>query len=835
MYLVSWSTGEEVQQTAAESTAARAVRTAMGLWTTARQFTFNTPRSHALLSSYDVSTKYASDHRSTADSTSVGGSQLRVSSFIVMQSAPVRQRSPSSVVGNPVLSSPSGLSLRSSDFHDHEDDDALAITIPSTPSHFRSTASPTAGAASPSSRFASIVTPRLHHSPPASRGVEESPLTTDEVDELFAQLDSNGDRAVSKSDMRRALLVESQATQLSGGAKTVDTLLHHLWRLEGDVACSDSVDRQQFDGLVSRWRVPSQLPTTEQLDAKSRVYESELPIGRRLLAHWSVEGPMSTFVMAVVSLQIALGLYYFIHFADDPRIHVLGWGVAFAKLGAGVLYPSLALVLLSSSRRLATYLRQWRWMSKFINWDRSQLFHACLGVTILFFALLHALSHLGGTFVRAVGSTSPLLPNFPHPITYRALLRTRAGITGIIALSILLLIVAASLPRVRRSSFQLFQYTHLLIWPFVALLLVHGTGSLIQSPVLGYWLIVPMLAVLWDRVPRTVNMLRPVLGSTVRSIEDSTVMVSIPKSSVGWSYKPGQYILLRVQEVSFGQWHPFTIVGSTNSGGEMAGRLYVRQVGDWTGELLKRTQAGKTVTVTLDGPFGSPCDRLSNYDRVVIVGTGIGVTPYAGWLLDLTPQQTVDFHWVVRDRVSFAWFGSLINALHFRGEQRGATGVVNMHTYVTGRSPSTTLQHACRVLLEKHRTINHSTSFITGLECETRYGRPDIATIFQAAQRMKDKPADTDITRKLDDDTQQAHHATFTADEGSTRAGTTGDGMAQNGDKSASSAGLSSEAGSGKIGVFYCGPNYLGMEISDRCRMERYSSGTKWEFVGEVF
>ena len=38
-----------------------------------------------------------------------------------------------------------------------------------------------------------------------------------------------------------------------------------------------------------------------------------------------------------------------------------------------------------------------------------------------------------------------------------------------------------------------------------------------------------------------------------------------------------------------------------------------------------------------------------------------------------------------------------------------------------------------------------------------------------------------------------------------------------------------------RIGVFFCGPNYLGMEISDRCRMERFNTGVKWEFVGEVF
>ena len=39
----------------------------------------------------------------------------------------------------------------------------------------------------------------------------------------------------------------------------------------------------------------------------------------------------------------------------------------------------------------------------------------------------------------------------------------------------------------------------------------------------------------------------------------------------------------------------------------------------------------------------------------------------------------------------------------------------------------------------------------------------------------------------------------------------------------------------GRIGVFFCGAPYLGMEISDRCAMQRSTTGQKWEFKGEVF
>lgn len=41
---------------------------------------------------------------------------------------------------------------------------------------------------------------------------------------------------------------------------------------------------------------------------------------------------------------------------------------------------------------------------------------------------------------------------------------------------------------------------------------------------------------------------------------------------------------------------------------------------------------------------------------------------------------------------------------------------------------------------------------------------------------------------------------------------------------------------SGTIGVFFCGPKYVGMELSDRCKeMSMRKKGVQWEFIGEVF
>ena len=102
---------------------------------------------------------------------------------------------------------------------------------------------------------------------------------------------------------------------------------------------------------------------------------------------------------------------------------------------------------------------------------------------------------------------------------------------------------------------------------------------------------------------------------------------------------------------------------------ELAAELWIRQPGDWTTQLAKAMESGQKLFVNLDGPFGSPADKLTKCQRIVIVGTGIGVTPYAGWLQDIRAQQRVDFHWMVRDSASFSLFSALLNSLPLRWER----------------------------------------------------------------------------------------------------------------------------------------------------------------------
>ena len=90
--------------------------------------------------------------------------------------------------------------------------------------------------------------------------------------------------------------------------------------------------------------------------------------------------------------------------------------------------------------------------------------------------------------------------------------------------------------------------------------------------------------------------------------------------------------------------------------------------------------------VYIDGPFGSASEDVFKYEIAILVGAGIGVTPFASilksvWYRMNYPQQKtrlrkVYFFWVCRDFGSFEWFRSLLMAI----EAQDMDNHIEIHT-----------------------------------------------------------------------------------------------------------------------------------------------------------
>jgi NADPH oxidase len=165
--------------------------------------------------------------------------------------------------------------------------------------------------------------------------------------------------------------------------------------------------------------------------------------------------------------------------------------------------------------------------------------------------------------------------------------------------------------------------------------------------------------------------------------------------------------------VSLWQYHPFTL---TSAPEEDYISVHVRCAGDFTKALAKTLgcefQSGNASDISavvgvnkndsnsnidpsirrilpriyVDGPFGSASEDVFKYEVAMLVGAGIGVTPFASilksiWYRMNYPQQRtrlrkVYFFWVCRDFGSFEWFRSLLSAI----EAQDLDSRIEIHT-----------------------------------------------------------------------------------------------------------------------------------------------------------
>lgn len=483
-------------------------------------------------------------------------------------------------------------------------------------------------------------------------------LTDDEIEAFFKDLDKDNNGYVDFEELERKLqeVHKELAPELKkhhithperrdlekneSGHDAGDGLHAFLCQLLPE--CDAKISKQDFVARVKKLRIPSQKQTdSDEQDKGDKEKEHELPMRRRVRAYWAVHGPTIMFMTFVVALQLGFGLWQGLkYFLGQMYRDAYGLGVGFAKLAAGALYPTLFFMLFSMSRHFSTFLRRNYIISRFINWDLSQEFHIRMSIAGLVLATMHAIAHLSGTLVQGSrpsrqDAVARVLGPESVPRTYSSYVRSLPGWTGIVALLCFWMISLFSMPFIRNNSYEIFQLGHLLMFPMIAMLCVHGTAMLLQHPMLGYWLAFPTLLVLFERVWRFLRGFMRV-PARVKVLDTDAVLLTCkhPKGH-DWKYNAGQYILLQVPDISFFQWHPFTV---SYCKGDVL-HVHIKFEGDWT-TALKDLPEDRDIRVGIDGPFGAPAQRFYDYSHSIIIGGGIGITPFSAILADLEDHFT---------------------------------------------------------------------------------------------------------------------------------------------------------------------------------------------------
>lgn len=339
------------------------------------------------------------------------------------------------------------------------------------------------------------------------------------------------------------------------------------------------------------------------------------------------------------------------------------WPITFARAGGFVLNLNAQLVLLVGCKAAWRAARAVPGVAAVVPVDALMpLFHTILGWVIAVSGTLHGINHL----VAGLTPGSGILGWQAGWGQW-----THAAASGVATLVVMWVLIATTVPRLRRRAYEAFWWGHqAAAAAFVALLLLHG---ILDFRLYTYKWLAPVVAVyaadrgwrVWGTTAVDVEVAAgggaasppsaAATGATpaggceeggppashggrIAAVTPTLLRLSLPRP---WAYRPGQYAELCIPAVARAQWHPLTMASAPH---EREVVFYASIVpGGWTAAVAAAvtgataaaaekgaTEGGgppTTLRVRLRGPYGAPCVAAAHFDTLLLVGAGAGVTP----------------------------------------------------------------------------------------------------------------------------------------------------------------------------------------------------------------
>ncbi|KAI7724868.1 hypothetical protein M8C21_028176 [Ambrosia artemisiifolia] len=678
---------------------------------------------------------------------------------------------------------------------------------------------------------------------------------------FFDMVDKNEDGRITEEEVKEIIMLSASANKLSRLQEQAE---------EYAALIMEELDPERL-GYIELWQLETLLLqkdtylnysqalsyTSQALSQNLHGLRNRSPIKRMsskfiyyLQENWKRLWIISLWVL----IMTGLFLWKYFQYKQRAAFEVMGYCVLTAKGAAETLKLNMAIILLPVCRNTITWLRSTR-LSYFVPFDDNINFHKTIAAAIVIGVILHAGNHLACDFPRLINEDENRYDldmrkyfgaNQPDYIT---LVRGVEGVTGIIM--VVCMVIAFTLatrwfrrslvklpkPFDRLTGFNAFWYSHHLFVIVYGLLLVHGWYLYLvkkwYKKTTWMYLAVPVLLYAGERTLRffrsgsyTVRILKVAIypGKVL------TLQMSKPPQ---FRYKSGQYMFVQCPIVSPFEWHPFSI---TSAPDDDYLAIHVRELGDWTQELkrvfsevceqpvagksglLRADETTKAILprLLIDGPYGAPAQDYRKYDVLLLVGLGIGATPFISILKDLlnnivkmeelefqystsghsrrsdqssgsadsskvSPSKKKSlkttnayFYWVTREQGSFDWFKGVMNEV----AELDQRGVIEMHNYLTSVYEEGDARSALITMVQALNHAKNGVDIVSGTRVRTHFARPNWKKVLSKT--------------------------------------------------------CTKHAGA-RIGVFYCGAPVLAKELSNLCHEFNQKGSTKFEFHKEHF
>uniref|UniRef100_A0A8C2VLB6 NAD(P)H oxidase (H2O2-forming) n=1 Tax=Chinchilla lanigera TaxID=34839 RepID=A0A8C2VLB6_CHILA len=427
-------------------------------------------------------------------------------------------------------------------------------------------------------------------------------------------------------------------------------------------------------------------------------------------------------------------------------------GIILSRGTAASISFMFSYILLTMCRNLITFLRE-TFLNHYIPFDAAVDFHRLIAGTAIVLTVLHSAGHVVNVYLFSISPLSVLACLFPGLFRddgselpqkyYWWFFQTVPGLTGVVLLLVLAIMYVFASHHFRRRSFRGFWLTHHLYVVLYVLLIIHGSFALIQLPRFHLFFLVPALIYAGDKL----------VSLSRKKVEISVVKAELLPSGVthlrfqrpqGFEYKSGQWVQIACLALGTTEYHPFTLTSAPH---EDTLSLHIRAVGPWTIRLREiyapptGDGSAKYPKLYLDGPFGEGHQEWHRFEVSVLVGGGIGVTPFASILKDLVFKSSVScqvfckkvyFIWVTRTQRQFEWLADIIREV----EENDRQDLVSVHIYITQLAEKFDLRTTMLYICERHFQKVLNRSLFTGLRSVTHFGRPPFEAFFNSLQEV---------------------------------------------------------------------------------------------------
>jgi predicted ferric reductase len=310
-----------------------------------------------------------------------------------------------------------------------------------------------------------------------------------------------------------------------------------------------------------------------------------------------------------------------------------------SRFSAFSMYPATILVFYSKLRATQAVISKTPF-SVFCISDTHQLHRYC-GMIIFLDSILHTVCHL----LRWALQKNLYLVFFHQ-----------SGVTGLIVIVSTIFIAVPMTFLKRHLTFEIRKYSHYMFWIFCSAMTFHAPFHALPNG--GFCAIIyPLLMTAYALDALYVKCCMSERISTVKyKVLKSGVELTMPVSErFQKNLLSGGYGYIMFDWIDKHQWHVFSLY--ENPLDQSLRHMFIAKVGDWTEQIHAKVDSANTVRpVWISGPFPSPYNNAINYDNMILVASGIGITPALSAIEAYRESRRINLIWAVRDASTLVFF-----------------------------------------------------------------------------------------------------------------------------------------------------------------------------------